>query len=197
MVCFTLLLFSCDRNKKLTEMVQAMQNKEISLPATIRPYQHTDRDTIDWTQSTNNRIVVYFSSDMCTVCNINKLHEWDKIKKRYENWDIVYVLSYQEKKEEDIIEAITNNNVNDMIIYLDKNDLFRKANPFIPDYPLLHVFLIDSNNRIKIVGDPLYNNKVLQLYDDCYISCTGSLKSQSGNIIKKCSTSSLPASRRQ
>ena len=171
MVCFSLLLFSCGRNKKLTELVREMQNKEIYLPATIRPYHHTGKDTVDWTHSANNRIVVYFSSDMCTVCNINKLHEWDKIKKRYANWSIVYVLSYQEKIEEDIIESITNNNVNDMVIYLDKHDSFRKANPFIPDYPLLHVFLIDSNNRIKIVGDPLFNNRILQLYDEYYASC--------------------------
>ena len=87
MVCFSLLLFSCGRNKKLTELVREMQNKEIYLPAIIRPYHHTGKDTVDWTHSANNRIVVYFSSDMCTVCNINKLHEWDKIKK---GQDIIY-----------------------------------------------------------------------------------------------------------
>lgn len=46
--------------------------------------------------------------------------------------------------------------------------MFKELNPFIGDNPLLHVFLIDSSNRIKIVGDPLYNEEVLKLYKDYY-----------------------------
>lgn len=83
-------------------------------------------------------------------------------------WDIIYILSFSEEENQEIIDFLIRNCTNEDIIYLDKGGMFKELNPFIGDNPLLHVFLIDSSNRIKIVGDPLYNEEVLKLYKDYY-----------------------------
>lgn len=163
----TLIFSSCKDRSQLTMHLQNMQNKEIVFPQNLVPF-YEKMDTLAVHESNALRLIVYFSKDMCTVCNMEKIPEWNSIKSILKRWNIIYILSFSEEENQEIIDFLIRNRTNEDIIYLDKGGMFKELNPFIGDNPLLHVFLIDSSNRIKIVGDPLYNEEVLKLYKDYY-----------------------------
>lgn len=48
-------------------------------------------------------------------------------------------------------------------IYVDTTKIFRRNNPQINDLSATHVFLINSNNNIVLVGNPLLNPKIEEM----------------------------------
>ena len=50
-----------------------------------------------------------------------------------------------------------------MPIYLDKSHLFKSNNKFLPEEKQYHVFLIDENNNVLLVGNPLLNPHVCDI----------------------------------
>lgn len=50
-------------------------------------------------------------------------------------------------------------------VYIDTLGIFQKNNPHLPKNPRLHTFLLDANNHVILVGNPLYNTKIKEMYD--------------------------------
>ena len=46
---------------------------------------------------------------------------------------------------------------------IDDKNIFSKINPCIPSEEQFHVFLLDKDNRIILVGNPLKSNKIHNL----------------------------------
>ena len=53
--------------------------------------------------------------------------------------------------------------IRDSPVYVDKQDSIAKLNRF-PLESNLHTFLLDKNNRVIAVGNPVYNPKIKKLY---------------------------------
>ena len=51
----------------------------------------------------------------------------------------------------------------DFAVYIDKNNKFNKLNKF-PSNMNFQTFLLDRNNRVIAIGNPIYNPKVKELY---------------------------------
>jgi len=49
-------------------------------------------------------------------------------------------------------------------MYIDDRHLFPAANPGIPTDIRFHVFLLDKNNRVTLIGSPLHNESLWNLY---------------------------------
>ena len=49
-------------------------------------------------------------------------------------------------------------------ILLDTLGEFEKLNPHLPKNHLLHTFLLDENNRVVLVGNPLRNKKIEEMF---------------------------------
>lgn len=147
------------------EIVEEMQGKEIIFPKDLKALCSESEVLLN--KHNSPCLIVYFSKLMCTACNIDKIKDWDNVKEKFKKWKIIYVFSYNEEETE-IINVLHEYSSNDYAIYLDKGCEFEKLNPFLGECPILHVFLVDSTNHIKIVGDPLYNKKMLKVYEDYY-----------------------------
>ena len=50
-----------------------------------------------------------------------------------------------------------------MPVCIDSNDELNKLNNFSSD-PLFQTFLLDKNNRVKVIGNPIHNLKVRDIY---------------------------------
>lgn len=53
-----------------------------------------------------------------------------------------------------------NNSHFNHVVFIDKQYLFRKTNPQIPNERMYHTFLLDPNNNVVLVGNPLFNPKL-------------------------------------
>ena len=49
-------------------------------------------------------------------------------------------------------------------IKIDSTNQFIRQNVIIPSDALFHTFLLDEQNRIIVVGNPLFNDKLWNLY---------------------------------
>ena len=45
-------------------------------------------------------------------------------------------------------------------IFVDTANVFMKANANIPSESMFHTFLLDENNKVVLVGNPMLNNKI-------------------------------------
>lgn len=128
--------------------------------------------------------VEYFDSTECTPCAISRLYLWDLyINKHTEYNDLVkYVFIFSAFDTIDI--AFDNYNVNNQLItvYWDSCGTFIKNNPHIPQNTKMHSFLLDRNNTITLIGNPLSNNKIEKLLNKMVIK---SLKSSNIMNAKK------------
>ena len=167
---FYLLFFtfvSCKENRQIKKIVEEMQGKEIIFPKELKAL--CPESEVLLRENNEPCLIIYFSKLMCTVCNIDKIKDWDNIKEQFKKWKIIYVFSFNDAEETEIVKALHEYYTSDYAIYLDRGCEFERLNPVLGECPILHVFLIDSTNHIKIVGDPLYNKKMLKVYEDYYI----------------------------
>lgn len=49
-------------------------------------------------------------------------------------------------------------------MYIDRECRFPALNPTLPKDPRLHVFLLDHKNRVVLVGSPIGNKNLWELY---------------------------------
>lgn len=50
-------------------------------------------------------------------------------------------------------------------VYIDTQGVFQQNNPHLSKNKLLHTFLLDENNNVILVGNPVRNLRVKDLYD--------------------------------
>lgn len=50
-------------------------------------------------------------------------------------------------------------------VWVDSSRSFLRNNKFLPEDKFYHAFLVDESNSILIVGDPIVNPNLVQLYD--------------------------------
>ena len=121
--------------------------------------------------STTNqpRILVYVGEGECGVCSL-RLPEWHvKINElRQTGIDSVQVLFVVEEREMPRMEAaVTESHIarirEIVVIRPDSAKLFLNANPIPSDFRF-HTFLLDRENRVVLVGSPIGNAKMWDLY---------------------------------
>lgn len=114
------------------------------------------------------RLVVYYDSTYCQSCRINRLDEWNGIislEKKYDyNFDVMFIFSPVSDQHNSLRRSFATNRFNH-IVWFDKDGFLMKLNQFIPNDNRFHIFLLDKNNKIVLVGDPLSNHGIMSLFE--------------------------------
>lgn len=166
LLCMTIVVACNSDYKKITEILKEMKAETISFPNDLSEYQIDEFISVTDNDTSKYKMVVYFSPLFCTSCNLDKLIEWDKIKRDINNCSYIYILSYNSKQDERDIKIILNNIMFTQKVYLDYGNNFIKLNPHIKANPIFHTFLLNDKNEIVIVGDPTSSKLIYKLYKD-------------------------------
>lgn len=143
-----LLLCSCKDKNTLTSEASKMYGKNIILP------------TAELNKNTKFKIVNYIDSLGCIKCKL-RLKKWVQLNNDTSLFDIVFVShphSYQNVKllmEIDSVQHIQ--------LIEDKNNKWYNKNE-ISENEMLHTFLLDHNNTIIVLGNPVQNDNIKDLY---------------------------------
>ncbi|WP_172918245.1 TlpA family protein disulfide reductase [Capnocytophaga canis] len=166
---YTIILFtlhSCQMNpkEKIQEELLKWQGKEIIFPDNMIFTKFT-RDTVPYKyQDYKHKMLIYVDSTGCTPCKL-KLSSWETLKKE---WDyasqnkIAFIFYFADKNPKEI-QIMLRNEGFDLPVVVDEENKLDKLNNF-SDNENFHYFLLDEKNRVKIVGNPIYNTKVKELY---------------------------------
>ena len=109
-------------------------------------------------------IVAYYDSEGCTGCRM-RLPKWldfIKILEDYAEGDVkVYMLVSPEVKR-DLIQTVNSLGLGEIVV-VDSSGQFPSLNN-MPEDPLLQTFLLDSDNRVVLVGNPFDSLVLERLY---------------------------------
>ncbi|MCQ2973328.1 MAG: DUF1573 domain-containing protein [Bacteroidales bacterium] len=110
------------------------------------------------------KIVTYTDPKGCIGCQL-KLHEWKTLNQNILSLtnNNVLILKYisPKRQSEALFEIITSDY--NYPTCIDINDSFNKLNHF-PDKEQFRCFLLDENNRVILIGNPVQNPKIKDLY---------------------------------
>lgn len=159
-----LAMMSCSgSNKEQQDIVAEWVGKGIVIPEGLGfqvgniPVDY-DFDAADF------KIVTYVDSAGCTNCRM-KLKDWEKVVNGFKSSpdvDVNFLMIVGSDKREEIEKLVKNNSFHQPVA-IDSAGYFSKANP-LPSKREHQTFLIDGDNKVVALGNPVYNPKIKELY---------------------------------
>lgn len=162
-----LILFSSCQNKTKNHVIQLVrewEGKEIQFPPNS-VFTIQGKDTIKHSgDNCDYKIVTYIDSIGCTSCKL-QLQNWKDfiLKMDSLNHDKVSFLFYFYPKDKSELRFIFQRDSFEYPICLDENDSFNKLNHF-PSDMTFQTFLLNRNNKVLAIGNPIHNPKIRELY---------------------------------
>lgn len=163
-VTFILAPLSCNQAKKEAKsIVDNWYGKEIVFTPNLQAYSSgkMDNSHLDSLLNSEVKVVTYIDAS-CSVC-IVELYKWEGFMDFLEQYDIsvlVIVDSETDARFDPLSESYLD--INYPLIH-DKDNLFRDRNNLY-DKQGLTSFLLDQNNCVILVGNPIQNEEIKNLY---------------------------------
>ena len=162
---FSFALFSCGNEKKeeITRMVTEWQGKEILFP-TNSTFTIQGKDTVSVNMNAEHKILVYVDSAGCTSCRL-QLNKWKEFMAKVDSVakEPVQFLFYLAPKSVKEARYITRRDDFTYPMCIDLKNEINSKNKF-PKEDTFHTFLLDVENKVQIIGNPIHNNAVRELY---------------------------------
>lgn len=164
-----IIQFSSKRNIKLKEELVTLYGTELKLPIEKMRCMINGKDTLlSETSKCKFKVVLYVDSANCSSCAYKNLWRWKEFKeemdKKKKKVQIVFIMNPSETNKKSLYEAMKQSTVFDEPIYVDTLGIFNSANPLLPSESLFHCFLLDAENKILLVGNPVTNKRMRELY---------------------------------
>ena len=112
-------------------------------------------------------IVVYYDKKGCTPCKLKELAKWESMLKEIESeigqklrFDLIVQSGPRFRSLEVDMEVYKF----PYPVYFDTQNDFEHQNPNLPEDDIFHTFLLDRDNRVVLVGSPVGNPKMWELY---------------------------------
>ena len=162
-----LLLLSCKDNsqkEKITALVKEWQGKQIKFPKdpTFTKYV---TDTTDFQIPTKgHKVLIYVDSLGCTSCKL-QLAKWNEFIAYTDSatGGNVPFLFFIHSKNVDETKYLLKIDEFDYPICIDDTDQLNKLNTF-PSNSIFQTFLLDADNKVVVLGNPIHNLSVKELY---------------------------------
>lgn len=167
---FAFLLFaagySCRRanERKMEELVREWQGKTIVFPKNS-VFSVYGRDTVDFTLSTSeHKILMYVDTLGCISCKL-QLAKWKAFIQEIDSLasgkvQFIFYLTPKNYKE---IRYLLKRDRFDSPVCLDRQDELNRLNHF-PSELAFQTFLLDKDNRVELIGNPVHNLAIKALY---------------------------------
>ena len=155
----------CGVNSR-SEDLRHMLGQEVIIP-TMRCRWQGEDTVVNERSCVLATIVAYYDEKGCTPCKLKELVVWKSMLREIESevgqklrFDLIVQSGPRFRSLEVDLEAYKF----PYSIYFDTQDDFERRNPNLPEDPLFHVFLLDRDNRVVLVGSPVGNPKMWELY---------------------------------
>lgn len=184
-VCTPFVTTACsDENlTTIAHMVEKWQGRTIQMPEeTVFTVQARDTVPMD-VYATTHKVLIYVDSTGCTSCRL-QLHEWKRFMTEVDSATkgrvpFLFFLSPKSLKE---ARYLTHRDNFTYPICIDIANRLDSLNHF-PKEEMFHTFLLDADNRVTVIGNPIQNRAVYELY----------MKALTGRDAKKAVTTIIEA----
>ena len=160
------LLAACRENKKeqFARLVQEWQGKEIVFPQDMVFTRFVTEQVEYRIPDAEYKVLIYVDSTGCTSCKL-QLPKWKELIAHVDsttNSNIPFIFVFQSKDDRELRYILKRDNF-DRPVCIDRGDGFDKLNKF-PQEITFQTFLLDKDNKVKVIGNPVHNLAVRDLY---------------------------------
>lgn len=166
LILISIILFlSCTETRHRKKQLERLFSTEIILPDTSLLFNKSP-DSLNW--DIPAKMVMYFDAEICASCAIAHIEEWNKIKHITETkknkFRTLFIFAPKQKDIQTIKQVFQVIHLENKLVYIDDRQNFITNNPTIPEDAMFHTFLLDRKNKIVLVGNPVHNEKLWELY---------------------------------
>ena len=160
------LLASCQESRKdvMLRLVSEWKEKEVKFPE-HSVFTVQGKDTVDFEfLHADYKVVTYIDSVGCTSCKL-QLPRWKELLAEVDSLTegSVPFLFYFHPKDMKELRYLTRRDRFTYPVCFDEKDEFNRLNQF-PKEMMLQTFLLDKDNKVLAIGNPVLNPKVKELY---------------------------------
>ncbi|MDE5761855.1 MAG: DUF1573 domain-containing protein [Bacteroides sp.] len=158
-------LISCGNQKKesLEFLLQTWNGKEVLFPEDLT-FTMKGKDTVDFSLSGKYKILTYVDSIGCISCKL-QLGKWKTLMKEMDvagKNSVKFLFFFSPEKRRDFLGTLKSEDF-DYPVCLDDENRLNKLNHF-PSEMAFQTFLLDKDNKVLAIGNPIHNPKVKELY---------------------------------
>ena len=161
-----LMLPACKQtqSEKLEKLLREWTGKEIVFPNNPSFTIYGEQEADFKIPNDGYKVVHYLDSIGCISCKLNleKWKEYIAYMDSATNGTVPCVFFFHAKEKREVKISLKEDNF-DYPVCMDTANEFYQLNRF-PMYPILQTFLLDKDNRIVAMGDPVTNPKIKELY---------------------------------
>lgn len=163
------LATSCSQWRIKNE-IESFCQETVSLPADLEMVCESTvlSDSLELALTDPIKLILYFSADRCTSCVIRGLEDYEKVfKLKVEGLFSPIIMFSPQDDDREYKGLITNLKFQSLPypIFIDKHNKFPQLNAKLPEDSRYHTFLLDKNNRVVLVGNPLASDKMWSLFN--------------------------------
>ena len=163
---FLAVCVSCreSRHNQMERLVQEWNGKEIRFPS--HPvFTRFVTDTVPYRiPKTDYKVVVFVDSVGCISCKL-QLPKWKEFMHEVDSLcegKVSFVFFFQSANVKELRYILRRDGFS-LPVCIDADDSFNSLNHF-PGEMMFQTFLVDSENRVKVIGNPIHNLSVKDLY---------------------------------
>lgn len=162
MTIFAVICISCKETPQehYAKLLQEWIGKEIKIPNEAI-FTIQGQDTAIFPIGNKYKILIYADSTGCISCKL-QLERWKMFMEQEAMDSIRFLFFFSPEKRHDIINTLKTNAFTYPVCIDEQNEL-NKLNQ-IPTELGGQTFLLDKNNKILAMGNPIHNPKVKDLY---------------------------------
>ena len=148
----------------MERLVQEWNGKEIRFPS--HPvFTRFVTDTVPYRiPKTDYKVVVFVDSVGCISCKL-QLPKWKEFMHEVDSLcegKVSFVFFFQSADVKELRYILRRDGFS-LPVCIDADDSFNSLNHF-PGEMMFQTFLVDSENRVKVIGNPIHNLSVKELY---------------------------------
>lgn len=116
------------------------------------------------------KLIVFVDSTECSKCRIDNFIRYGSLfdlSRATGYFEVLLLLSARGSEYQNIVDHLVLSS-SPYPVYIDTENSFRGDNPIIPDNSTMHSFSLDSDNRVILVGDPIYNESIMNLFQKLF-----------------------------
>ena len=162
---FVLIFIGCKSGNRqnIENLWQEWEGKVIHFPQNSI-FTIYGKDTMVFNMNGNYKILLYVNSVGCTACKL-QLQQWKGLMEEFSRLSkkevsFVFYISPKDKTE---LELLLESEEFVYPVCMDEEDEFNNLNCF-PENEDFHTLLLDKENKVVLIGNPIHNMKIKELY---------------------------------
>ncbi|NPD91626.1 hypothetical protein [Xylanibacter muris] len=162
------LFVSCGGSTEIKDSLDAMLSHPVRLSLDRMKCSYRGSDTLMADSiKPDLRLVVYVDSSECSSCVLDQMYHWNEMLSESRKYDgrlqYVFIVAPRPSQLEDARLSLEYCGLQSPV-YVDTGFVFRCSNPWFPSGRMYHTFLLNRNDSVLLVGSPLDNPNINELF---------------------------------